>query len=190
MRAIGYWALVRSDEFEDPDGIESVSRANQAAAFDRISRSIRNRRFSRRRRTSSSLSEVLRPSCRLPWSRSAFHPALHRIHGYAEFPRHLERAAITQLHQLYYLFPKLLRIRLHIGSFAHRLGPPCPRPLGQATPAYPSYRRMAHAAAAGTAAVRRGGPGGSATATPVGGGSGAAIPLSATQGADPAHGHG
>ena len=45
--------LVRSYEFEDPDGIESVSRANQAAAFARISRSIRSRRLSRRSCASS-----------------------------------------------------------------------------------------------------------------------------------------
>ncbi len=58
--------LVRSDESEHPYGIESVSRANQVAAFDRISRSIFSRRFSRRRRTSSSRSALRRPSCRLP----------------------------------------------------------------------------------------------------------------------------
>ena len=54
--------LVRSHKFERSYAIESVSRANQAAAFDRISRSIRSRRVSLRRRTSSSLSGLLRPS--------------------------------------------------------------------------------------------------------------------------------
>ena len=41
---------MRSYELVDPDGIESVSRANQAAAFDRISRSMRSCRTSRRSR--------------------------------------------------------------------------------------------------------------------------------------------
>ncbi len=42
--------LVRLYELEEPDGITPVSLANQAAAFERISRSWRSRRFSRRRR--------------------------------------------------------------------------------------------------------------------------------------------
>ena len=49
----------------------SVSRANQAAAFARISQSILSRRFSRRRRRGSARSSVLRPSSRLPRSRSS-----------------------------------------------------------------------------------------------------------------------
>ena len=46
----GNWvaALVRLLGCEDPDGIESVSRANQAGALARISRSIFSRRFSSR----------------------------------------------------------------------------------------------------------------------------------------------
>ena len=39
---------LRLHECEDPDGIESVSRANQSAALAKISRSKRSRRFSRR----------------------------------------------------------------------------------------------------------------------------------------------
>ena len=57
-------------EREDSGGV-SVSRANQAAAFARISRSILSCLFSRRRRRSSARSSVLRPSSRLPWSRSS-----------------------------------------------------------------------------------------------------------------------
>ncbi len=58
--------LMRSYELVDPDGIESVSRANQAAAFDRISRSMRSCRTSRRSRASSSWSLLRSPSVRLP----------------------------------------------------------------------------------------------------------------------------
>ena len=63
--------LARSYELEDPCGFESVSRANQAAALERISRSIRSRRTSRRSRASSLRSDVLRPSLRRPESTSA-----------------------------------------------------------------------------------------------------------------------
>ena len=55
---------VRLHELEDPDGIESVSRANQAAAFARISRSRRSCLFSRRRRASSSRPCRARQGCR------------------------------------------------------------------------------------------------------------------------------
>jgi hypothetical protein len=48
-----------------------VSLANQAAAFDRISRSRRSCLFSRRRRANSSRSRVVRPSFLFPSSRSA-----------------------------------------------------------------------------------------------------------------------
>ena len=70
----GYWItiLIRLHESEDFSGIEPVSRANQAAAFDRISRSMRSCRFSRRRRTNSFRSSVVNPSLRLPSSRSAW----------------------------------------------------------------------------------------------------------------------
>ena len=63
--------LVRLHELEDLPGTVTVSRANQAAAFFRISRSSRSCRFSRRRRRSSSRSAVVRPSSRRPSSRSA-----------------------------------------------------------------------------------------------------------------------
>ena len=66
----GMGGSVRRHEFEDLDGIEPVSRANQAAAFSRIVRSSRRRAFSRRSRRSSSRSTVVSPSARRPSSRS------------------------------------------------------------------------------------------------------------------------
>ena len=60
--------LIRSHEPVDLRG--TVPRANQAVAFAKISRSSRSRRFSRRRRRSSSRSAVLGPSPRRPSSRS------------------------------------------------------------------------------------------------------------------------
>src|SRR5262245_1642650 len=65
------YGLVRLYEFVDPSGIVPVSRANQAAAFFRISRSCFSCRFSRRNRLSSSRSSVVRPSWRRPSFRSA-----------------------------------------------------------------------------------------------------------------------
>ena len=64
--------LMCRHELESLDGIELVSRANQAAAFFRISRSSRSVRFSRRSRRTSSCSAVVRPSRRCPSSRSAW----------------------------------------------------------------------------------------------------------------------
>ena len=63
---------VHLHEREDPEGIASVSRANQAAAFFKISRSSRSVALSRRKRRSSARSTVVRPSARLPSSRSAW----------------------------------------------------------------------------------------------------------------------
>ncbi len=65
------FGLIRLHEFEDLPGTVPVSRANQAAAFFRISRSSRSWRFSRRSRPSSSRSTVVNPSSRRPSSRSA-----------------------------------------------------------------------------------------------------------------------
>ena len=53
--------LVRAHEPEEPDDTAPVSRANQAAAFDKISCSTRNCLFSRRSRDNSSRSAALRP---------------------------------------------------------------------------------------------------------------------------------
>ena len=63
--------LVCRHELESLDGIALVSRANQAAAFERIARSSRSCRFSRRSRRSSSRSSVVRPSMRWPASSAA-----------------------------------------------------------------------------------------------------------------------
>src|SRR5438067_4889133 len=67
--------LVRAHEPEEPDGSVPVSRANQAAAFERISRSSRSCLFSRRSRVNSSRSNAVRPgtaSSRRPSFRSAW----------------------------------------------------------------------------------------------------------------------
>src|SRR5207253_9180934 len=63
--------LVRVYEQEDRFDFFSVSCANQAAAFDKISRSSFSRAFSRRSRASSSRSSLFKPSVRLPSSSSA-----------------------------------------------------------------------------------------------------------------------
>ncbi len=71
--------LVRAHEPEEPDGSVPVSRANQAAAFDRISRSSRNCLFSRRSPINSSRSAAVsagaissrRPSFRPAWATHA-----------------------------------------------------------------------------------------------------------------------
>ncbi len=55
--------LVRTHELEGFGGTASVSRANQAAAFDKISPSSRNCLFSLRSRTSSAFSSRVKPSC-------------------------------------------------------------------------------------------------------------------------------
>lgn len=70
-RANGIHGLAHAHEPENPVGVALLSRANQAAAFARISRSCRRRWFSRRRRVSSSRSTRVGPSARLPGSRSA-----------------------------------------------------------------------------------------------------------------------
>src|SRR6185437_15150416 len=62
--------LVIAHELEPLCGIVFVSRANQAAAFDRISRSSLSWRFSRRSRLSSSRSAVVRPPSPRPALRS------------------------------------------------------------------------------------------------------------------------
>jgi hypothetical protein len=59
-------SLVRTHEFEDFGGTASVSRANQAAAFDKISRSSRNCLISLRNRLNSAFSSLVSPSCLCP----------------------------------------------------------------------------------------------------------------------------
>src|SRR5512138_1816327 len=63
--------LVGAHKLEDLGGIESVSRANQAAAFARISRSSFNCLFSLRRRTNSAFSSLVKPRCAWRWPRSS-----------------------------------------------------------------------------------------------------------------------
>src|SRR5208282_5126175 len=63
--------LIRTHELERRDGTEPVSVANQAAAFDKISRSSRSTRFSRLSRVSSSRSLLVSPSLRSPVSSCA-----------------------------------------------------------------------------------------------------------------------
>ena len=63
------FGLVRTYQFMG--GMVPVSRANQAAAFARMSRSCFSRRFSLRNSRTSSLSEDVSPSWRMPSSRSA-----------------------------------------------------------------------------------------------------------------------
>ena len=65
---------VRLHERVPPLGIESLSLANQAAAFFRMSRSIRSRLTSRFRRSSSRRASVVSPSLRRPSSRSGRSP--------------------------------------------------------------------------------------------------------------------
>ena len=67
----GIALLVLAHELEDFPGTEPVSRANQAVAFARISRSRFSCRFSRRSRPSSFRSVLVNPSARRPSSRSA-----------------------------------------------------------------------------------------------------------------------
>src|ERR1700733_10675492 len=64
--------LVIAHEPEPFGGIVFVSRANQAAAFERISRSSLSWRFSRRKRLSSSRSVVVRPPSPWPVLRAAW----------------------------------------------------------------------------------------------------------------------
>ena len=72
--------LVRFYQREDFLGIASVSAANQAAAFESISRSMRNCLFSRRRTRNSSRSELVRPSSRSPSSRSAWRACRYALY--------------------------------------------------------------------------------------------------------------
>ena len=69
--ADGVDLLMSAHEFEDLDGFESASRANQVAAFERMSLSTRNCLISRRRRCSSWSSSVVKPPSPEPSSRSA-----------------------------------------------------------------------------------------------------------------------
>src|SRR6185437_12897644 len=82
--------LILIHESEERFEFGTVSCANQAAAFDRISRSICSRLFSRRRRVSSSRSAVVRPPSPRPSSRSAC--LTHRLIAQMEGPNRCERS--------------------------------------------------------------------------------------------------
>src|SRR5208283_2561787 len=77
------------ERFEGP-----LSVANQAAAFERISRSSFSRRFSRRSRVSSSRSAVVRPPSPWPASRASCLP--QRAIVQAEGPNSLARDAAVR----------------------------------------------------------------------------------------------
>ena len=106
MGAIGKTGLVCAHEPEDPDGSVPVSRANQAAAFDKMSRSSRRWRTSRRSRANSSRSAAARPgaaSSRRPSCLSASaNPGADRMRrrletrgpGRPEIVRHAPRSTI------------------------------------------------------------------------------------------------
>ncbi len=91
--------LVRVHEPEDPDGTAPVSRANQAAARERMSRYTRSCLFSRRSRANSSRSAVLRPS---PFSSPAVllpvgldDPVADRLGSGLELARQISRVAAS-----------------------------------------------------------------------------------------------
>jgi hypothetical protein len=82
----GVGGLVRFHESEPLSGIDPVSRAKQAAAFDKISRSSLSWRTSRRSRLSSSRSTLVTPSWRLPALRSAWATQLRIVWALASGP--------------------------------------------------------------------------------------------------------
>ena len=104
--------LIRLHEPESLPGIESLSRANQAAARFRMSRSVRSCLFSRCSRRSSRRSSVLRPSLRCPPSRSSWATQLRMdpARGLV-LPSQLVRRP-PRLHQLDHLLAELRWIRL------------------------------------------------------------------------------
>ena len=130
--------LIHAHELERRDGTEPVSVANQAAAFDRISRSSRRIRFSRRKRVSSCRSSLVRPSRRRPSSRSRLpHPVSYRLRGWLELLRQLLRTA-SRSYQLNHSPPVLQCIMCM--ALGHRGSPSlsplrhCPRNRVNFTP--------------------------------------------------------
>ena len=109
----GKHRLVRAPECEDPGGIAPVSRANQAAARERMSRSSRNGLFSRRRRASSSLGRrqsntLLLPAALLPVGLR--NPMADRLRRRLKLPSELRRVT-TGADQFNHLAAELRRIR-------------------------------------------------------------------------------
>ena len=117
--------LVRAHELEDPDGIAPVSRANQAAARERMSRSSRSCLFSRRSRASSSRSAAVsprpfssrRPSCRI----GLRDPVADRLRGRLELAGEVVGIA-AGADQIDHLATKLRRNRAD-GSWASEKPP-------------------------------------------------------------------
>ena len=103
--------LVRPHELVSSDGIEPASRANQAAAFASISRSIFNCRFSRRSRRISSRSPLVNPSASLPSSRSACFTHLLMLSTVGSNSRANSPGLRPHPYQLYNTPAELKRIR-------------------------------------------------------------------------------
>ncbi len=79
-RSYPAYLLLRDDDSKDPDGIESPSRTNQAAAFSTISRSFGRQRSSRlklRRFRSGKCSEFIFPPTLV--AMRACHPVADRL---------------------------------------------------------------------------------------------------------------
>src|SRR5579872_3134838 len=88
------FGVIRLHEFERLSGIELVSRANHAAALDRIAFSIVSRLHARRKRDDSARASVVRPSLRVPASRSVcLTPVAHRLAREVEFVSQLVKVA-------------------------------------------------------------------------------------------------
>ena len=106
--------LVRAHEPEEPDGSVPVSRANQAAAFERISRSSRSCLFSRRSRVNSSRSNAVRPgaaSSRRPSFRSSLgDPRANGVAAWLKLAGKIVRIT-SSTDEVDHLSAKLRRIR-------------------------------------------------------------------------------
>src|ERR1019366_2448648 len=120
--------LIRTHELERRDGTEPVSVANQAAAFDKISRSSRRTRFSRLSRVSSWRSSVVSPSLRRPSITVCLrHPVANRLRGGLELSRQFLGVA-SRPHQLHHPLPILPRVPFV--RVSHRgFSSTCPTPL-------------------------------------------------------------
>jgi hypothetical protein len=102
--------LMCRHELESLDGIVLVSRANQAAAFDRIARSSRSWRTSRRSRRSSSRSSVVSPSVRARVKGCVLHPVADRLRrGFELASQFFRRSSLTD--QLDDPLPEFRRVR-------------------------------------------------------------------------------
>jgi hypothetical protein len=101
--------LVIAHEPEPFGGIAFVSRANQAAAFESISRSSRSWRFSRRKRSSSARSASATHIAAARIASSLRHPVPDRLRGRFKLTHQFLRRT-AGMHQLDHLATKLRRI--------------------------------------------------------------------------------